>query len=311
MKKNIWYFQLQVKNRNTDQYIKGESLKKLFDTIKVMKSTHYDANKDMYSIVIKQDAGSKDLKKDVTLDIYSTDKNYLFGTLCSTKDHNSAQKREHESLRTEQIMSDAELGKSKFEMISYFILNYEDSIISFVQTLSAPRITPLSNLTKFDEFKKYTIVATPIVEPDVLSKVFQANYIENITYTCSVPDIQCLSGLNLSDDVLQELDKSVVKDITVRLTTRRFKSIKSPKFIQAIVEKVKSGYIKKSKVSVKKNFEDDYLEYNLITNKICFDGDFELNTEQPGDTVKESMRDKMISIYEDKREILNDFIKWV
>lgn len=305
MEKKVWYFQLEVRDRSTSECVKGEMLKKLFEEL--LKDTAYDERKMVHSLKIKVDAQKG---KDAILDIHHMEDEYLFGSLCSAKDHATAQKREMESLRPENIMDDAEVKKYNFELISYFAIHYKDSIISYIQTLGGPGISPLCNLINHKSFKQYTITTKSIVDLHVLEKVYASNYIDKLSFACAVPDVQCLKSFNISDKALMELENSNVKDITITITTKKNKFLKGKLLLGELVDRVRKGTSKKSKAKVKKNEEDEYYEYNLFNNKVCFVVKFEIDIHQTYDMIKKIIEEKIIETYEEEKIILNSMVSW-
>lgn len=308
MEKKIWYFQLDVKNRADESYIMGNDLKILFNDL--LSNAIKDNEKNVYSIRIKTDINKSSANRDVIMDIYESD-DCLFGTLSTKKDHTTAQKREVESMKTLNIVDDDEVKSLNFELMSYFVIHYEESIISYIQTQGGPGITPLSNLSMMKPFKgKYTITTNPIVDVNVLEKVFKSEYMDKIAFTCAVPNVQCLSPLGISDKAIMELHNSSVKEITVLINTDRNRPARVPNFLKEIGENIKSKKYSKSKAKIKKDLDDEYNEYNLINNKICYTVTFEIDIKNTHDAIKKEIMGKILETYNKNKNILSDFISW-
>lgn len=249
------------------------------------------------------------MNEDVSLDILQDEQNWCFGRVGKDKDPSYVIIRDNNTKDFEYVLNNKSLLKKSLESCTYFLLNYQTGIISFIIGKDAPHVNVLTNIVnQYD--KNYTMFIENIINPESVNKLFTPGaMLSKVKFTFKTPNIEILKEAGLNREQITALSNMDVGEIDIIVKNRPHRYLtKNHKIISGLVnkmeklpEKVKSG-VKFTGRTSKTNSQDfSFNEENLIYN-------VEIVNEKKGDGVRRKLtpdemaieiRKKLYTLYED------------
>lgn len=172
----------------------------------------------------------------VTLDILHNDNQYLFARVGKTKDVNEALIRDIRTNQIDNVVNPNEIAFKKLEIFTYFLLDYTNGILGFVEGQSAPSVNTIGNIiNNYSDI--YEMTLENIVSKDAVRTLLApGSVISRLNYTFRVPNPEILAGLGLSREVIDILtDTDVTQASLVIRNDRRRYLTSEPNVIQRLI----------------------------------------------------------------------------
>jgi hypothetical protein len=243
----------------------------------------------------------------VTLEFIYFEKDFMFARMGRISDANRVHIRNKIDFSYKEIERDKDEG---IEIYTYFLLNFNTGIISFITGLGTPQITKLNNLIKLGS-KKYDTEIVPIINSDVIEIVKNKPIISKFQVKIALPSDEILDmehlGLSLRDFInIKDLKYQTI-DITIK-AEREKNVFNLSRMIEDVINKIKSlkiGQIK-TLMAEAKDLNGEIESYNFLEEK--FIQQIKINEEQREEgpkTIFKALKD----IYEKHEATLKKFCR--
>jgi len=198
MKRKLSFYIFGIKNKNT--YEQVENFK---DIIFNIINVHSVKNGNIRTLSL-----AKNDDDPVSIDVLDEEGEFLFCRIGHKKDLTTVIKRNRETRKSENILSDDEIPNKDIESSTYFLLDFEYGFIAYVVSQGAPRIDKLSLITDI-----YTpdmmLDIKQIADPErVESLLKEGSVLSSIEYSFPVPSVEVLTGLGLDAFQIAALSES-------------------------------------------------------------------------------------------------------
>ncbi|KAB2334275.1 hypothetical protein [Bacillus mesophilum] len=248
-------------------------------------------------ITIKDETGSR------MLEILDHDKDYIFARIGKFQDLLTVHLRNKKTYVPEEISRTVD---QELEIFTYFLIDRDNYVISFLKELSAPPIRTLQYLidNNFGHQDIFGEIKGVIVE-DAIPLLKDKDTIGTISYKVAVPSDNVLSydDIGLSQKEFIHLRNQKHAEIEVKLVAERNKSaFESGNGIEEVLKKILS---RTSRVKVRAKDDGGYMQSydvveSLLTKRVKFE--FDRDAEQ----IQKEIFSKLKTTYEtNKQEIVN------
>ncbi len=237
-----------------------------------------------------------------TIDIDIERADFIFGCLGKEKDITNIQKRNRE----DYTYTDIEKTESEYvEIFTYFYLFFDNNIIVYLKTSSAPKIEELEKIFQNEDNKKLEII--PIVTKDLIKVLKKKDIIGTTKIKIPVPKDQLLNiaGVNLSQRDFDELRNENEVSLEIEIKAKRDRSIFNNNIIDTLVHSFEK--ITKAKIKAK-NSNEKIQEYDILTDKFIRKVEIKYNSGKYLERRNE-IREKILDIYKQNRKDLELYIK--
>ena len=119
--------------------------KKIKDIVTEIIWEHSVYNDGYQSIDLSPDILPTSIEPKEIMDIFDDDK-YLFGRITRKKANNTVIKRDYNTLKADNVFEEDEAEDKGIEVYTFFILDYDQGILSVVNTKGAPNFKALDAL---------------------------------------------------------------------------------------------------------------------------------------------------------------------
>ena len=136
------FYKIVLVARANDKEINYKMIKDIIT--KVISENAID-NDEYKSIDLSPDVLPTSIEPKEIMDIFDDDK-YLFGRITRKKANNTVIKREYSTLKANNVFEDSEVIDKGIEVYTFFILDYEQGILSVVNAKGAPNFKALDAL---------------------------------------------------------------------------------------------------------------------------------------------------------------------
>lgn len=243
----------------------------------------------------------------VTFDFIDFDKNFVFARLGRINDKNTVQIRNRVTYAKKDINTGA---NEDIEVYTYFLLDFDTGIISFISGTYTPSIMKLLRLEIIYRDDNFKFKIYPIVNKEVLADVMKKQYITKFDFEIALPsdNILDLDGIGLSMKDFINIHGMKYQKVNVVLKASRDRSVfKDSKIIKKLVDKLLSfGKEVKSMNVDAKNEEENIMRYNLIEHKIIQKADFKSKVNDSANYEKE-VKQHLCRLYKENKENLIKF----
>ena len=192
-----------------------------------------------------------------TIDIDIERSDFIFGCLGKEKDITNIQKRN----KKDYTYKDIERTESEYvEIFTYFYLFFDNNIIIYLKTSSAPKIEELEGIFQNEDNKNLEII--PIVTNDLIKVLKKKDIIGTTKIKIPVPKDQLLNivGFNLSERDFDELRNENEVSLEIEIKAKRDRSIFNNNIIDTLVHSFEK--ITKAKIKAK-NSNEKIQEYDI------------------------------------------------
>ena len=252
---------------------------------------------------------AKEVPYQQTLEVIDFNNKYLFGRLGKAKGSTFVQLRNKTTLKTSEV---AKNKTQNIEIYTYFYLDFETAIITFIDTLFAPRITILNNLiNRYAEDNTLKTKVFPILREDLVQIINEKRVISNIQFSVALPsdNILDMTGIGLSRKEFDKIYKDNLKTrkVTIKLIAVNSQSIlqgiqasKIADFISSIFNE-SQGDVNEFKIKTKDNNEQ-LKEYDILKKRITEKVKMEYSNEQ-------EILTKLQKVYQGKKNQLLNYTR--
>lgn len=272
----LYFYKYLVGSSNVDTLGEDEA-KVLF---KSFIEKHTKTNED--SSVVLRTTSFPGFSEKIYFDILRDDDNYLFATIGQEAQAN-VQIRNLKNLTATMIERKED---EIFEAYTYFIIDYQRFIVTFVSNQHSPNIKNIENLfnnldiskgTKVEGFSQFGIIPKAIVEVDSLQSILSAENLHDITIDLATMDAEILGKVFPNRKLYEELvENGVGVDLKVTISKPkpagkrrghigRMKDLKES--VTAIANHLKSSKSKTEKVKFRTKTGNQILQdFDLFDN---------------------------------------------
>lgn len=220
-KRKVCYYKMNLVNNinNTEQ---TNNYKKLLD----VKLDNYLNQNNKYSPIVLNNGQMLEGQRidKVTLDIIKNDNQCLFARISKSKDYKQSLIRNEATQEISEVLSPDEIGFKTLEAYTYFLLDYTEGILAYVEGQQAAKITQIKNI--FDQNDQYRIEIQNIASTDTIrSLLTEGSTIARINYDFRIPNPEILRGLGLPPGLIDVLGDTDVTNATIILKNEPRKNI--------------------------------------------------------------------------------------
>jgi len=277
--KKVYFYQLKIMHGVLDTQNKGVKLvqlhkEELLTMLTNIKNNCLDGDKERSSkiFLLPEDADK------TTIEIFELEKNFLFGRIGKEEDINYLIQRNNKTLAGSNLPVD---DNNHAEKCTYFYLDIEFGVISFISIQGAPSYRRLEDFLKaaIDD-NSYSVSVCAVINENQLEVLYKKPRVCGLQAKVTVPpdDILGLDVMGLSQKDFEDLENVDHVSIALNVVAKRnknvtvkgnhengliqmFEKIKEKCGKKLDVAKLKAGEIKE------KNQEFDVFE-QLITSNI-------------------------------------------
>lgn len=140
-----------------------------------------------------------------TLDLLHTNNQFSFFRIAKEHDLNSICKRSRVGLKTEEVLSVAELNAKKIEVLTHFLVDTHNGIIAYIPGQSAPSVHEFKIIVN-NYFHNYQMFINNILQRDSILKLLTpGSELGNIELDFINPELTFLRTLNLPEAMVVQL----------------------------------------------------------------------------------------------------------
>jgi hypothetical protein len=200
--RKVYYYRILIEDRNSHADVTENALA----IINNIFSTNCTASHNTRSLILDQGEVRNGHTIDrVTLDIIINDNNYLFARVGKTKDINEALIRDIRTNRIDNVVNPQEVAYKKLEIFTYFLLDYANGVLGFIEGQSAPGVHTIQNIVN-NYSDMYDMTIENIVSNETVRRLLTpGSVISKINYSFRVPNPEILEGLRLPRRVIDAL----------------------------------------------------------------------------------------------------------
>lgn len=307
-KKNIYFYKMDIYKKNLKP---DNTLEQIFQSERKI----YKVLNDIYrnKTKTKTQNGSFVLEKgnnQVTFDFIDFNKDYVLARLGRVSDKNAIQIRNTVTYIPKGINTST---NEEIEVYTYFLLDFNTGIISFISSMYAPSILKLKNLECIYDLKNFKFNIYPIVNKEAIKDVMKKQYVTKFDVEVAVPtdEILDLEGIGLS--MKEYINVKELKYQRIGVTMKTVKPtgnvFKDKKKIKHLVNKIIGSNAEVKKITVDAKNDDENIKlYNLIEHKIIEKTDFESSVKNPEKYQKEVVQ-QLKKAYNENEESLKKYCK--
>lgn len=180
----------------------------------------------------------------VTLDILRNDNEYLFARVGKTKDINEALIRDIRTNQIDNVVDPEEIAYKKLEIFTYFLLDYTNGLLGFVEGQSAPNVNTIGNIVN-NYSNIYEMTLENIVSNDTVRTLLTpGSVISKLNYNFRIPNPEILLGLGLRREVIDILTDTDVTQANLIIRNDRRKYLTSePNVIQRLIGSLREAAV--------------------------------------------------------------------
>lgn len=307
--KNIYFYKMDIykeslqKDNNTyKQEFHNE--RKIYDVLNNIRNNKTKTKTLNNSFALEKGSNQ------VTFDFINFDDKYVFARLGRINDKNAIQIRNKLTYVPKGINTGA---NEDIEIYTYFLLDFNTGIISFISSMYAPSINKLRRLDDIYDLNNYKFNVYPIVNKEAIAEVMKKEFITKFDIDVAVPtdEVLNLEGIGLS---MKEFIN--VKDLKYQRVTITMKTVKpdgnvftNSKIIKKFVDKVSNSELNiMSMTANAKNDNEKTIPYNLIEHKLIEKKDFDSTAKTPSKYEKEVLL-HLSKAYNENKEHLKRYCK--
>lgn len=225
--KKVEFRKVSLYELGTDKEISYKKLKPLFQNI--LKKHGIDNDK-CSSIDLDPDITASDVKPKLILDVLRDDNETIFGRICRQKDRTAILRRDYETLKARDVLTNSQAVRVGIETFTYFILEYKTGILSIVMAKDVPGASSLNKL--FLEYSKYYISLENIPNKNGIELFYESKSpeISQFEFDIANPDAELLQKvLKIDEKQLIDTIKNGVKNARIILKAEPYKKIETDK----------------------------------------------------------------------------------
>lgn len=226
------FYKIVLVARANDKEINYKMIKDIIT--KVISENAID-NDEYKSIDLSPDVLPTSIEPKEIMDIFDDDK-YLFGRITRKKANNTVIKREYSTLKANNVFEDSEVIDKGIEVYTFFILDYEQGILSVVNAKGAPNFKALDALC-LHYSAEYKLNFESIPNKEGISVLYGATTpsISKLEFEIPTPNAEFLQAvLGLDEKIIREMIQNNVYSSIITLKAMPYQQLLSKK------EKVKS-----------------------------------------------------------------------
>ncbi len=221
------FYKVVLLMRKNDEEIDYKILKDIFTEIINENAIENDGYK---SIDISPDIAPTSVEPKEIIDIFDDEK-YLFGRITRKKANNTVIKRDYSTLKANNVFEDEEAKDKGIEVYTFFILDYEQGILSVVNTKGAPNFKAIDALC-LNYCSQYKLNFESIPNEEGISVLLGAETpeISKFEFEIPAPNAEFLQAvLGLDESVIREMIQNNVYSSIITLKAMPYQQLVSKK----------------------------------------------------------------------------------
>lgn len=219
--RKVYYYKMNlVNNINNNEEI--NNYKGLLDN---KLDDYLDENNNYTSIILNDGQISEGQILDrVTLDIIRNNEHWLFARISKSRDYKQSLIRNGQTQEISEVLSPDEIAYKTLETYTYLLLDYTEGVLSYVEGQQAAKITEIKKI--FDQNDQFRIEIQNIASTDnIRALLTEGSTIARINYDFRIPNPEILSGLGLSNHLIDVLSDTDITNATIILKNEPRKNI--------------------------------------------------------------------------------------
>ena len=219
------------------------------------------------------------------IEVISHEDMYAFIKIGQQNPSNTVALRDRTTLETESVpMRESQL----LELYTFFLIDFETGIVSYIGINGAPRISAIRNLFDqgIEQEENIYVHLAAIMTNDILDILVKKHIISKLSVTVAVPEDQILSDIGLDRESFDSVRDIKTRTVTYKLVAKRNRNIfsSSSKLAEMIASiKMKygddlKGLSANAKDSNEKSQSYDLLQYSFTKTVVLGKDDLGLLT---------------------------------
>lgn len=219
--KKAYYYKMNLISKVNGQIIENNYK----NNLDYVLNRHLNDRGNYKSITLKKGEMSNGKIIDrVILDVIRNDQQYLFARVSKSKDDKENLIRNERTNEILEVLQPNELEYKTLEAYTYFLLDYTQGILSYIEGRQAAKIKYITNL--FDENDQYNIDIENIASNETIRALLtEGSTISRIYYDFRVPNPEILKELKLPPRVIDILSDTAVTNARIILKNEPRKNI--------------------------------------------------------------------------------------
>ena len=249
------FYKIKLIRSSSESEVSHKIIKDIFDNV---VGTYSADNNNYKSIDLSPNITPSSIEPKEIMDLFDDEK-YIFGRLGRRKANNALQKRNYSTLEAESVLDPNEASRNGIESFTFFILDYEEGILSVVNTKGAPNIRAFESLCE-NYSREYEIKFESIPNEDGISLLYGANNpeISKLEFEIPAPNAEFLqSVLGLDEEVIKEMIQDTVYSSVITLKAMPYHKLLSKREkVKAVLDILMNRRKNYSKALVRGNAEN-------------------------------------------------------
>lgn len=234
--KKAYYYKVTLSN-HTNNDISSECKNIFHDIINKFK----DDSKGFRPIILsKGTMAVGGILDRVTMDVIWNDEYYLFARISKSKDNNINIIRNIKTNEIKKVLNPDETPYKTLEVYTYFLLDYSNGILSYVEGHQAPKVYELK---KFIDNNKNNVVMNieNIASNETVRALLTPGSIVNrINYEFRVPKAEILLGLGLPKELIDTLTDTDLNNAKLTIKNEPYKNLsEDTNIIRRLIDAIK------------------------------------------------------------------------
>lgn len=204
--------------------------KKIKDIVTEIILEHSVYNDGYQSIDLSPDILPTSIEPKEIMDIFDDDK-YLFGRITRKKANNTVIKRDYNTLKADNVFEEDEAEDKGIEVYTFFILDYDQGILSVVNTKGAPNFKALDALC-LNYSPEYKLNFESIPNENGIAVLYGAATpsVSKFEFEIPTPNAEFLQAvLGLDEDIIREMIENSVYSSVITLKAMPYHQLLSQK----------------------------------------------------------------------------------
>lgn len=292
-----------------------EDYSKIRQLVESALEAHSVDNGEYRSLDLYPNLAPTDIDPKKILDVFADDK-YLFGRICKKKSNSAILKRHYGNLKADDVLTSREMRDRGIEVFTFFILDYNQGLLSIVNTKEAPGANALNGL--FENYiQDYYLEFVNIPNEDGIKLLYNAKQpqISGIEFEIPVPSTEALQRiLGLDETAILDMIQENVMMVSLSLKPMPYHKLTSKREDVRQVLDILIGKKKRyHKTIVKGNSETfNSRKFDLHAKYFTYPIDVQKYRIKDGRKVEysqqeiiEQFRDGLVKAYEKNQDLIS------
>lgn len=307
-KKNVYFYELVIKESQTEKEIRVNQFKPLIKDIIKQNSIN-----NSIELTYEQ-------TEPVLMDIIEDTEEFLFIRLSRKRLNNSIQKRNYKTRKISDVLAPDEIGENGIELFTYCILGYKHGVLSIVKSKGAPGPEAFSMLFAMHN-RTYSAETFAIPNNDLIKELLDGKspQVTRVCFDVACPSAQLLEQAFGFDDqnVISAIKRKAASMVMEIKPDFRGSLIDEKGIIKALIDALRKNQKRYNtiKITGKKDGRGPSREYDLYEEYFKYPVEIKeyrqearRKIEMSKKAIQSDYRVKMMNVYEQYKTTIMMFV---